>query len=185
MFNRRLFILLTGNAFIALLLAVFLPARAALAEDGTVREYDLKAAYIYNIIKFVDWPETVRSDSELKVCILGADPFGPSIDALNGKMAGKRRIAVQRGHSLQALKRCDALFISRSEAGQVERIARSASSQNILTFGDTARFANRGVIINFFLEHKKLRFEINVDAARRAGLAISSQVLKLGRLLQE
>jgi hypothetical protein len=179
--------LITRQTAIALLciVCIVLTVRIAPSEDRIVREYDLKAAFIYNIVKFVDWPEISLNDSELRIGILGTDPFGTSIDALKGKMVGKRRIIVQRSHNLQALKRCDVLFISRSEAGQVEWIARNASSRNILTIGDTTGFANRGIIVNFFLEQKKLRFEINAEAARRAGLAISSQVLRLGRLLQE
>lgn len=168
-----------------ILLGLILPTRMGLSEDKMIREYDLKAAYIYNIVKFVDWLESVRPNSELRIGILGADPFGSSVEALRGKMVGKRRIVVQRGQSLHALRNCDVLFISRSEARQVESIARNASSLNILTFGDTAGFASRGIIVNFFLQAKKLRFEINVEAARRAGLAISSQVLKLGRVVQE
>lgn len=177
--------LFARRAAIGLLLGVFLPSQAALSGDKIVHEYDLKAAYIYNIVKFVAWPETTRPDSELRIGVLGSDPFGPALEALSGKMVGKRRIVIHKVQNTQALKNCDAIFISRSESRQVESIARNASSLNILTFGDTAGFANRGIIVNFFMQEKKLRFEINVEAARRAGLAISSQVLKLGRVVQE
>ncbi len=182
--KRSKLIFFTAQIMIGLLMGAVLADPAALSEDRIVREHDLKAAYIYNIIKFVDWPESARHDPELRIGIIGADPFGSSIEIIKGKIVGKRRITVLRSQNLQTLKHCHALFISRSESRQVEWIARNASSLNILTFGDTAGFASRGIIVNFFLQDNKLRFEINIDAARRAGLAISSQVLKLGRIVK-
>ncbi|PKN34485.1 MAG: hypothetical protein CVU61_08230 [Deltaproteobacteria bacterium HGW-Deltaproteobacteria-19] len=185
---------MTGNRssrFIVFMLIVWIalgfPAAPATAfpEEKPVREYDLKAAFLYNLLKFVNWPDQIQARSHLVIGILGEDPFGASIEVLKDKMIGRRRIFIRRGLSLQALKRCDVLFVSRSESEKVERVVRSAFSTHTLVVGDTAGFAERGVMINFFLHEKKVRFEINVDTARRAKLTVSSQVLKLGRVIQE
>lgn len=157
----------------------------ALSEDKPVREYDLKAAFLYNLLKFVNWPDEIQCGSHLVIGIFGDDPFGASMEVLKDKMIGRRLIVIRKGRSLQALKRCDVLFVSRSESDRVERVVRSALPMHTLVVGDSAGFAERGVMINFFLHERKLRFEINVDAVRRAGLTVSSQVLRLGRVVQE
>lgn len=157
----------------------------AFPEQRPVHEYDLKAAFLYNLLKFVDWPDDVQRSPHLVIGILGDDPFGASIEVLKDRMVGRRLVVIRRGHSLQALKRCDVLFVSRSESGRVERVVRSALPMHALVVGDSAGFAERGVMINFFLHERKLRFEINVDAARRAGLKVSSQVLRLGKVIRE
>ncbi len=158
---------------------------AILSEEGPVREYDLKAAFLYNILKFVDWPDEVQARPHLVIGILGEDPFGASIEVLRNKMIGRRIVVIRRGSSVQALKQCDVLFIARSESERVERIVRSAVPMHTLVVGDTTGFAERGVMVNFFLLDRKVRFEINLEAARRAKLTVSSQVLKLGRVIRE
>ncbi len=158
---------------------------AVLSEEGPAREYDLKAAFLYNILKFVDWPDEIQIRPHLVIGILGEDPFGASIEVLRNKMIGRRIVVIRRGSSVQALKRCDVLFVSRSETDRLERIVRSVLPMHTLVVGDTAGFAERGVMVNFFLLDRKVRFEINVEAARRAKLTISSQVLRLGRVIRE
>lgn len=167
-----------------IVLGFLFPFDVVHSEERVVSEYELKAAVLYKLLKFVEWPEGNRKRPYLTVGILGDDPFGDSLGILQNRTVGGRPVAVRRSHSIHALKHCDVLFVTRSESERVEGIVRTASSLNMLTVGDAAGFARRGIIINFYLQDQKLRFEINVEAAKRSGLSISSQVLKLGRVVQ-
>jgi len=152
------------------------------AQQSTPTEYEVKAAFIYNLAKFVEWPADANTTIDL--CILGDDPFGSVIDVIQGKPVREKNIVIKRIKSLQQLKTCQILFISNSEKEHLPQILDALGSSNVLTIGDTEEFAQRGVIINFYVEQDKVRFEINLESAKRAGLSISSKLLKLGRIVK-
>ncbi len=165
-----------------LLLATGLSQISAVAQ--TLGEYQVKAAFIYNIAKFVDWPPGI-DEKDVRVCIVGTSPFGDSMDALQGKPVNGRPIAVANVDNSADFGSCQILFVSSSEAGNLENILRGVLGNPVLTIGDTGGFAQRGVALNFYLENQKVRFEINLDAAKRARLNISSQLLKLARIVRD
>jgi hypothetical protein len=146
-------------------------------------EYQVKAAIIYNIARFVEWPGGGRPTVVL--CILGADPFGPAIDGLAGHPVGQGQLEVRRVTRAADLRSCQMLFVSGSEADHLKADLAEVAHTPVLTIGDTAGFAQAGVIVNLYLDQNRVRFEINIDAAQRSRLAISSQLLKLARITHD
>jgi hypothetical protein len=166
---------------VPLLLALLL-AVPALAGAQTAAEYDVKAAFLYNFAKFVDWPPAAFPDpNNLKICVLGDDPFGKSLRSVAGEQVGNHKLTVMQTDSLSRPAGCQILFISRSERDKLPQILAAIKDAPVLTVGDTNGFADHGVIINFVLEGSKVRFEINTESADRAGIKISSKLLQLAK----
>jgi hypothetical protein len=158
-----------------------LPARGQERKPG---EYEVKAAFIYSLAKFVEWPgKSLDNISTLTLYIIGDDPFGTDIDAIRDKLIKGKRITIKQIDSPDALKNAGILFISSSEKQQLRNILKGISGLPILTVGDTKSFAQRGVMVNFYIENSKIRFEINMEAANLAGLKISSNLLRMGTII--
>jgi hypothetical protein len=168
---------------LALLLAILLAAPGRLHAQPA-GEYDLKAAFLYNFAKFVDWPPAAfpEPNGSFRICVLGKDPFGGSLQAaVNGEEIAGHKLTVVRTDSLAKPSGCQILFLSRSERDQTSQILSAVKDAPVLTVGDAPGFLEQGGIINFLLEGNKVRFEINNEAAGRAGLSISSKLLQLAR----
>lgn len=154
-------------------------------------EYLIKAGFIFNFAKFVEWPQTTFSqpDSPIVIGILGTDPFGAIIDQIvQDKKIGGRGFVVKRlkwGADLKDLKECKILFVGASEKAHIDELVQIVRWLPILTVGETPGFAERGGVIRFVLEDNRVRFEVNVEAARQAGLTISSRLLTLARIIQQ
>ncbi|HEX9941487.1 MAG TPA: YfiR family protein [Thermoanaerobaculia bacterium] len=168
------------------LAAPLLLAAALLAAPGAVRaqvaaEYDVKAAFLYNFTKFVEWPPSAFIDdgSSLKLCVLGEDPFGKSLQTVAGEEVAGRKLTVLAKGTLPDPAICQILFISRSERERLSEILSGVRGRPVLTVSDTKGFLDQGGIINFTLEGTKVRFEINQESAERSGLKISSKLLRL------
>jgi hypothetical protein len=173
-------------AALALLASGGLSAAAAETAPGEApTEYEVKAAFIYNFARFVDWPARPGAPAGLALCVVGKDPFGRALDALEGKAVGDRKLQVRRVPEPDSLAGCDIVFISASEQHRLAAILRALRSSPALTIGDTQGFAQQGVMINFYLEGDRVRFEVNPDSATDAGVRISSKLLRLGRLVGE
>jgi hypothetical protein len=137
-------------------------------------EYELKAAFLVNFLKYVEWP--TRDTGDLVVCVAGQNPFGTSIDRLAaGERIGSRAIRVRV--ILEPDPPCHAVFIPRT-ANRAAYL-RAVADTPTLTIGETPGFLDEGGMINFVQDGARLTFEINVDAARRANLAVSSRLLRL------
>ena len=163
---------------------LYLPADAALAQ--IVREYEIKAAFIYNFVKFVEWPPDDTSNADpITIAVVGKDPFGDALDLIREKTIGVRKIVVKRFARVDDIAKCQVLFISSSQHEQLPHILKVTKKWHVLTIGEVTGFAQSGGIINFIIVDDKVRFEINVDAAQRAGLKISSQLLKLASIVRE
>lgn len=157
-----------------------LPARAQ------SREYQLKAAFLYNFIQFVEWPPNAfpSSNAPLRIGILGDDPFGSALDeAIQNESVGNHRLVVVRSASIADLQDCQLIFVSRSEEGHLGQILSVIDSRPVLTVSDIDHFAQSGGDIGFFLSDSKVRFAINPASARQSGLRISSQLLTLGQIV--
>jgi hypothetical protein len=160
-----------------------LACRSAQAEQPT--EYEVKAAFIHNIAKFVEWPAAARTTGALRLCVLGQDQSGGALGALRGKPIGNAVWDVAPVDRQSNLSQCRVLFISASESGDLAQVLDGIKDRAVLTMGDTGGYAVQGVMVNFYLEQNRVRFEINPQAASRAGLRISSQLLKLARIVAE
>jgi len=166
---------------LVLVLTGLLPTRAQ-----TSKEYQIKAAFLFNFAQFVEWPPAAFADANapISIGVLGDDPFGPILDqTVQGETINHRKLIIQRSQRAADLKNCHLVFISKSERSRLADIFNSLESASVLTVSETENFARRGGIINFYLDGNKVRFEINADAAQRKGIKISSQLLKLGKVL--
>jgi hypothetical protein len=164
---------------------------AQTSESSDSSEYLIKAGFIYNFAKFVEWPSTsfAQPDSPIVIGILGTDPFGGIIDRIVGdKKISGRGFVVKRlkwAKDFKDLKDCNILFVSSSEKEHMDDVIRMLRWLPILTIGETPGFAERGGIIRFTLEDNRVRLEANVEAARQANLTISSRLLTLARIIQQ
>lgn len=173
-----------GRLGLSLLALLALTPTADARDTIRARESTLKAAYLYQLANFVDWPEDREESTEpIRVCILGEDPFGAAIDALEGQRAKGRQLALERFRTLDEARGCHVLFISASEAPRLDRILDQLQGESVLTVGDSADFARAGGMIGFVVRAEKLRMEINLNAAEDAGLRISAKLLELSQIV--
>ena len=150
------------------------------------REYQVKAAFLLNLARFVKWPPVAGADAGAPIVIgvLGEDPFGAVLEqTVQGETVQDRRLTIRRSNKVADLKDCELVFVSRSERARLGDVLAELEGARSVTVGEVDGFARRGGVIGFFVERDKVRFEINVDVARKKGLKISSQLLKLGRIV--
>jgi hypothetical protein len=143
-------------------------------------EYQVKAAFLFNFAKFVEWPPTAFDDANTPyvIGVLGQDPFGSYLDeTVRGELLNSRRLVVQRYRHPSEIKQCHVLFISRSESDHLDQIVSSLKYRKILTVTDAA--GDSAVMIRFVNEGNRIRFKIDVQAAKTASLIISSKLLRL------
>jgi hypothetical protein len=182
--------------FVFLFLALFIAPKAH-ADSTSAREYQVKAAFLYNFIMFVDWPDEKMpaANEPIIIGIIGKDPFGNAFDPVKDKQAKDRKVVVKRfkgfedlkksgeaefNKQIEAVKKCHLLFICPSEEKVVRDITNLVKDNNILIVGDMPKFLELGGgIVNFVLEEQKVRFEVDTNAAKQAGLKIRSQLLRL------
>ena len=144
-------------------------------------ESQVKAAYLFNFGKFVQWQRDQATGSEsLQICVLGKDPFGTVLDStVAGESIDGKKIAVRRITTMQEAPQCRILFISLSEEHRLRPILAAAQHTGALTVSDIPHFAELGGIIEFVNLQDKIRFEVNRAAAEHCGLVLSSQLLKV------
>jgi len=176
---------------VLLCLSVAGGANAQSSASAASAEYLIKAGFIYNFAQLVQWPSAAfsQADSPIVIGILGTDPFGTSIDRVveNKKLDG-RNLIVKRlrwSKDLKDLTECNILFISSSEKEHIADVINMVKWLPILTIGETPGFAARGGIINLTLEDNKVRFEVNIGAAKQANLNISSRLLALAKIVPQ
>jgi hypothetical protein len=168
------------------LCAVLCSGLAAPADIPVAREYQVKAIFLYNFVQFVTWPAAAFADAHtpITIGILGDDPFGPFLeDAVRGEVVDGRLLAIKRFKRLEEVIDSHLLFVSKPETGRLSQILAVVQGRSILTVGETAAFARQGGIINFITVDNKVRYEINLDAAKRVHLDISSKLLRLAKIV--
>lgn len=156
-----------------------LPAAAAPAPTGAA---EVKAVFLFNFTKFVEWPSDAFPDPKAPIVIgvLGDDPFGAALDrAVSGETVNDRPVEIKRFRTLGDLTPCHILYISDSHEARVPEILRRLKRAETLTVADADGFASRGGAVQFRTERGRLRFEISQTAAERAGLRVSSRLLGL------
>ena len=184
------------------------------AESAGAYEYQIKAAFLYNFLQFVDWPEEKPADSNkpITIGIVGENPFGDAFEPIKDKKVKGRSVVIKQFKSFEELKKptekdtaspkatpdaskpkssqeietltkCHLLFICSSEQKNLKEIINEVKGHEVLTVGEMEGFLEAGGIINWFVEEKKIRFEINIAAAEGANLKIRSELLRLAKRL--
>lgn len=151
------------------------------------KEYQIKAAFLFNFTQFVEWPDAAFSgpDAPLYVGVLGDDPFGSALEeTFRGESVQNHKLSIRHAQKVEDLADCQMLFVSKSENARVPEILAKIDSRPVVTVSEVDGFARRGGTIDFYRENNKVRFEINLGSARQSGLKISSQLLGLGKLVQ-
>jgi uncharacterized protein DUF4154 len=151
-------------------------------------EYQVKAAFLYNFAKFVEWPAAAFADDRapFTLCIVGEDLFGSALSEIAAhKNVKGRTLAVKHLKEEAGLRTCHILFVNSSEKKKLARILGILRGSHVLTVGEMDGFGQSGGMINFVLEENRVHFEINVEAADRAGLKISSKLLELAHLVAD
>jgi hypothetical protein len=162
---------------------------AARAETSALAEYELKAKFLTLFAQFVEWTPEAFSDPDAAIAIgiLGDDPFGDALERAVKKEAGtsNRKLTIKRSRRIEELKNCHLLFISKSEKDRLGQIFAALDGTPILTVSETEQFALRGGVINFKIQDRRVRFEINLRAATRARLKISPELLDLAEIVKD
>jgi hypothetical protein len=155
------------------------------AQTAISLENQVKATFLFNFARFVDWPAKAFSDADAPfiIGVLGEDPFGSYLDeTVRGERVNGHPLTVQRYRRVNEIKACQVLFISRSEADRLEQILASLRGRSILTVGDTDDFAARGGMIRLAPEKNKVRMRVNLNAVKAATLTISSKLLRVAEI---
>lgn len=183
--NRTFEIIRGFLLFLTFLFLMIQPTWGTYAKESL--EYRIKAAFLYNFTKFVKWPEKAFANaaSPIKICILGDSPFGTSLEAIENKTAGGRKFVIFEAKSVDDIDDCHVLFISNGSEKEFFNSIEHIQQKNILTVGDKQGLARKGSVINFIVVNNKVQFEINTKSAERANLKISSQLLKIARIVKD
>lgn len=155
--------------------------------QGASNEADVKAAFVYNFLKFVDWPShaLARPDQPLSIAIVGEGPVADAVESLlEGKKVGTHSLVVVRIKAGEPLADVHAVFLTGTDKDKAHRTLATKGSAAVLTIGDDEHFAARGGMIGLYVEDRRVRFEVNTGAADATGLRVSSRLLALARLVR-
>ncbi len=158
------------------------------AEDAcaTTPEFQVKAAYLFNFARYVEWPpDAFRApNAPLIIAIVGDDPFGSTLDDLvRGEEAQGHPLLVQRYRRVEDVQDCHILFVSRLGRTERETLLSGLKNRSILTVSDTDDFARQGGMIRFVMADGRVRMQINWEAAKRANLTMSSKLLRSAQIV--
>jgi len=176
-------------ATLAIITGIYWPAAISVSAELTrPAEYELKAAFLYNFIKFTEWPAQAlgKQEEPFVIGVLGKDPFGAALDKLiDGETIHNKSIVARRFPKMdEAAANSHVLFISSSEENNLLSILKVLDGQAVLTVSEIANFAQRGGVIDLKKENNRIVFEINLLAAKRAGLSMNAQLLKLAKTVR-
>jgi hypothetical protein len=166
--------------------AVAASAGARAAEAEKPGEYEVKSAFLYHFARLTDWPPAALPAGEpFVIAVIGRDPFGETLDrVLAGQTVQGHPLVVRRAPALDAIAERPHIAFVAADAAEAARMVRHFRGQPVLTVGESAGFGESGGMVNFFVTAEgRVRFEINVKQAEASGLRLSSQVLKLARIV--
>jgi len=158
---------------------IMAPLLTGVAHADAVPEYEMKAAYLYNLATFTNWP--AQSGSTVKLCLLGKDHFSGALERLTGYSASGVRITLSYLPNLQDARTCQILFIDGSEAANAADIVKQVEKLPVLTVTDNLDLFRAGVIVGLFLDNRRLSFDVNYQLALNASLNMSSKLLRVAR----
>lgn len=154
------------------------------AQSGNQSEYKVKAVFIYNFTRFVEWPAEKFNDASAPfiIGVYGKDAVSKFLEeAVAGETLQGRPIQVQKISNLQNINNCHLVFLSNSEKDEMKAFISEAGNNGILTVSDADKFTENGGMIRLFTRHGKIGIQINAEKARAAGLGISSKLLSLAK----
>jgi uncharacterized protein DUF4154 len=160
----------------------------ALSNAQTATEYQVKAAYLYNFAKFVEWPsrDFASPTAPIQLCVLNDQSFEVELNRIaKGKFVTGHPVSVVPVQTAEHSRSCHILFINSSQEGQTRHIIEVLRDTTVLTVGETKGFAENGGIINFVLQDDRVQFQVNHRAAKQAGLNISSRLLAVAKVVLE
>ncbi len=176
----------TVTLLLWVLVLMFAAARTrAGAAAPALGEYQIKAAYLLNFARFLEWPDSSSNRGPIIVGVLGADPFGEVLEAaFNGKTIRGRAFSVRRFRSVQEIDECHILFISSSETTRIAALVQHFSKTPVLTVSDSKDFIGTGGAIGFIMSDHRVVFDINLNAIASARLKASAQLIEVAHALQ-
>ena len=154
----------------------------ALAQAQSRGEYALKAVFLYNFCRFIEWPKSAfgSPNEPIIIGIVGEDPFGPFLrEAVQGETSRGRAIRIERYSRPEAIEHCHLLFVSRAEAGRLGKILSAVAGKSVVTVGETDAFLDRGGMIALTADKNRVRLHINPSLLRAASLDVSSKLLRV------
>jgi hypothetical protein len=177
---------LSGKRGAALVVAaaLLLPALAALAQNPG-REYPLKAVFLYNFCRFIEWPARAFAtpDEPLVIAVIGDAPFGPLLEeTVRGERVRGRTIRIERYRRASEIRRCHILFVAASETSRTDEILAAVAGQYVVTVGETEAFLDRGGMIALVADQNRIRLLINRGRLRASGLTASSKLLQVAEI---
>jgi len=147
-------------------------------------EYQLKAAFLYNVARMVDWPKADRK-KPLTVCFIGEDPFGDALNSIKKKKVKKRSLRFMINITISEIADCNILFVTQEAQNLLTNILPSIESQHILTMGDAPEFATQGGMVNLLKNGERIAIEINLKAVKASNIVISSRLLTLAKIVDD
>lgn len=170
-----------GRQLLGTLASAFWLLQADLANAGS-SETDVKAAFIYNFTKFVEWPTTALApEAPMQICIMGKNDIGNRLRQLHGREAQGHLLQVRLLEPADDQAGCHVMFITRDKARQLAQLLKPSANNATLTVSDAPDFTHNGGMIELFVESNRVQFMINLDTAQQAGLKISARMLQLAR----
>jgi hypothetical protein len=170
---------------IGVLSFLLLTAQPFYAQTKTPAEFQVKAAFLFNFTRFIEWPETAFSSSgaPFVIGIIGKDPYGAYLDEIvKGEKIADHPIIIKHFSKISEIQNCQILFISATESLRMKEILSTVSGRSILSVGDTDNFVKSGGIVRLFTEQNRIRLEINNESVKASGLSISSKLLSVARI---
>lgn len=169
-----------------LLVAMAIPSLGAPSPPAVAEgEYALKAVFVFNFLRFIDWPATAFSTPEepIVIGIIGEDPFGPLLrETVKGESLRGRTIRIDHYRSMKEISKCHLLFVSRSENKRAGEIIAAVSGKSIVTVGESESFLDRGGMIALTADHNRVRLTINSKTLQAASLDVSSKLLRVAQI---
>lgn len=150
------------------------------------KEYQVKAVFLFHFAQFVEWPESAfaSSSSPIVLGVLGDNPFGGFLEeTVRGERVRGRPLSIQKFKDVDDIRTCHVLFVSGTESPRIHRALASLENRSVLTVGDAGDFSKQGGMIRFAVEQDKTKLFINVEAAKAAGLTISSKLLRAAQIV--
>jgi hypothetical protein len=151
-------------------------------------EFKVKAAYLFNFAKFIEWPPASFKDDKDPVvfAVAGKDPFGPILDeTLRGKSVGGHPVVIRRFPTVEDIGACHLLFVSASLKDEWKKVAQRIRGCPVVTVSEGEEFTRAGGMFRFFFDDGRVRFEVNLEAAKRAGLSVSARLIQVGVVLKD
>jgi len=156
------------------------------AQANKPTEFEVKAAYLFNFGKFVKWPVSAGSGRDtFSICVLGSDPFGAVLDStVSGEQIDGKKVIVRRVNAAPEATSCRILFVGKSEEARLSSIVSTLGRSPVLTVSDISGFADHEGMIQFVMDSDRVRFQVNLAATQKAGLTLSSELLKVATAIK-